>query len=711
MGRAALATANLEETLRRTRALVEAARLISASGHDLDAVLDALTDQAIKLFEADAGSLYLADRDGYLVVRRPSPLAVPGSLFAVRGTRFRPGGHTGQAIAEHRATFAMDYRSDERIDPSVRRQFPDIAANLVVPLFAGDELVGTLHLAWRRPHALTPEDLEVAEALGAHAAVAIRSAHLVERIREDANRTEGAQATTAALSSALTSEQVAEVIIQGAITCIGARSGVVGVLSGDQREIELLQAVGFPEAVVQPWRRFSVDAPVPIADVIRFREPIIIESAAEVSARYPALNEVHVLTGHGALAALPLAIPSGVIGALSLSFAEDRRIDPSEWRWIVSLAQRCAMALDRARLYEEARRSDERYRMVAEAASVAIWEWDATTGEVLWTGGGREVFGYAPTDNTVDLSWWIDRVHPDDRVRIGAIRREAIERNAPGWTYEYRFRRADGSYAPCVAVARVLSRRKGQIERTIGMVMDASRIRQAEEERDRLAEALVRAEERRRVAMDLHDGVIQQLFGASMLLMGLQRRTGMLTEDAREALHTAVAAVESAHSTIRDYMESLRSPVLPRGGLREQLEALAQDVRGALGLVVELHMAPNAEDPLAPTAVTEVLHIAREAAANAVRHGGATTMAIQVKRTAKRLSVVLRDNGKGFATLAVPHASGHGLANMAERARRLGGTLRVASTPGQGAEIRLELPLAGEAAPPANGEVASPIGR
>ncbi len=705
-----MATAGLEETLRRTRALVEAARLISASGHDLDAVLDALTEQAIKLLGADAGSLHLADRDGYLVVRRPNPFAAPESIFAIRGKRFRPRGQTGRAIAERRAAFAVDYRRDERIDPSIRSQFPDVAANLVVPLFAGDDLVGTLHLAWREAYAVTPEDLDVAEALGAHAAVAIRSAHLVELIRGEANRTEGAQAMTAALSGALTSEQVAEIVVQGAVTCIGARSGVVGVLSADRREIELLRPIGYSETATRPWQRFSIDAPLPIADVIRFGEPVILESAAEVSARYPALHDMHTLAGHGALAALPLVIPSGVIGALSLPFAEDRRIDSSEWRWIVALAQRCAMALDRARLYEEARRSDERYRMVAEAASVAIWEWDATTGEVLWTGGGREVFGYAPTSTTSDLAWWADRVHPDDRAHIRSIREEALRRNSPGWTCEYRFRRADGTYAPCLAVTRVVQMRNGHPERTIGMIMDVSRIRQAEEERDRLAEALVRAEERQRVAMDLHDGVIQQLFGASMLLTGLQRRTGALADDTRQALNTAVAAVESAHSTIRDYMESLRSPVLPRGGLREQLEALARDVHGTLGLIVELHLAPHAENPLPPPAVAEVLHIAREAATNAVRHGGATCMTIQVKRTARRLNVALRDNGKGFATRSAVRSSGHGLANMAERARRLGGTLRVASTPGQGAEVRLELPLSVDAPSRQNGKVASAIG-
>jgi signal transduction histidine kinase len=226
------------------------------------------------------------------------------------------------------------------------------------------------------------------------------------------------------------------------------------------------------------------------------------------------------------------------------------------------------------------------------------------------------------------------------------------------------------------------------------MVMDMTRIRQAEDERDRLSEALVRAEERQRMAMDLHDGVIQQLFGASMLLQGLRRRNGALSEEAhQDALQTAVAAVESAHSIVRGYMEALRSPVVPDGSFGSLLEALAQDLRVTMGIRVEVRVSPIVENLLPPQAIGELLQIAREATANAVRHGKASELRMRARRARDQFAFIVQDDGAGFDTTSPGSAQGHGLANMAERARRFGGELHLSSVPGQGTEVRVELPL------------------
>jgi PAS domain S-box-containing protein len=321
-----------------------------------------------------------------------------------------------------------------------------------------------------------------------------------------------------------------------------------------------------------------------------------------------------------------------------------------------------------------------------------MWERDLDTDRVTWSGGGVEVFGYAP-GALPDIKSWQEHVHPDDRERLRAMRRAAIDGGQNRWEYEFRLRRADGSYASCLAVARVLRDETGRPMRMLGMCLDVTRSRLAEEERDRLSEALVRAEERERVAMDLHDGVIQQLFGASMLLQGLRRRAGALSEDASAALRTAVDALDTAHGTVRDYMEALRSPVLPQGRFGSQLEALAQDQRVTLGLRVDLRVDAIAEDTLPSLAGGEVLQIAREAAANAFRHGKATTLNIRVRRSRDHFVLVMQDNGNGFDAKVERPIPGRGLSNMSERARRLGGTLRITSSPGQGAEVRFELPL------------------
>jgi GAF domain-containing protein len=426
-------TANAEQALQRTRGLVEAARLISAGGLDLDAILDALTEQASRLLAANAASLHLANQDGSFVVRRANPLAEADSIFSRVGTRYRPGPYTSDAIGSRHPISTDNYPADDRIRVATKLQFPAVMSTLVVPLVAGDDLVGVLHLNWTEPHEVTPEDLEVAEALGAHAAVAIRTARLLERRREGAIRTAWAQAVTAALSHALTPEEVTAVVVREGTEAMRARAGLVALLTPDRGEIEIVMSAGYPEEAVVPWRRFPVDAPVPLSDTVRTGQPIFIETAAEVIERYPALADTQAITQMGALAALPLAVTGQTIGAFGMSFRDNRAFEPDERDWMVTLAQRCSMALDRARLYEQVRRSDEGYRLVAEAASAAIWERDLTSDVVSWN-GGLGVFGYQPDEVENTTAWWAMRLHPDDRDRVRSSGAAALRRCGAGKT-------------------------------------------------------------------------------------------------------------------------------------------------------------------------------------------------------------------------------------------------------------------------------------
>jgi PAS domain S-box-containing protein len=163
------------------QALLEAARLIAAdAGRELDATLDTLTSQARRLLAADAAALQLATGDGdELEVRRPNQLARPGSPFAAPGTRFRPGSFTREAMARRQPLFTADYRRDPR-HAKHGPEFDAVVAAMVVPLYAGDQLVGTLYLDWLRPVEIGRREIEIADAFGQYAAIAIRTARLLE---------------------------------------------------------------------------------------------------------------------------------------------------------------------------------------------------------------------------------------------------------------------------------------------------------------------------------------------------------------------------------------------------------------------------------------------------------------------------------------------------------------------------------------------------
>src|SRR5205823_13906610 len=113
-------------------------------------------------------------------------------------------------------------------------------------------------------------------------------------------------------------------------------------------------------------RRVDVEAPALLAVAVHDREPVFLASPAEIAARFPTAGPTRPGPASAALAALPLALAGRVIGALVLEFDHPQRFEPDDRRWMIALAQRCAMAIERTRLADDVRRSDERYRLVAE---------------------------------------------------------------------------------------------------------------------------------------------------------------------------------------------------------------------------------------------------------------------------------------------------------------------------------------------------------
>ena len=219
-------------------------------------------------------------------------------------------------------------------------------------------------------------------------------------------------------------------------------------------------------------------------------------------------------------------------------------------------------------------------------------------------------------------------------------------------------------------------------------------------------------EERERIAMDLHDGVIQSLYAVALGLTAHERALQPAAAQTREPLRQARAQINAVIQEIRNYIFDLRPHELAARGLRAGLEGLAEELRINALVRPEVAVDAAADNLLGPDAAANVLQIVREATANVIRHAGASAVQISLERTDGRLVLTVSDNGCGFTPpnvgsegwLAPSAGAGQGLRNMAERARSLGGALDVQSGPGWGTRVRLEVPVAvprGDACTPA----------
>jgi signal transduction histidine kinase len=209
-------------------------------------------------------------------------------------------------------------------------------------------------------------------------------------------------------------------------------------------------------------------------------------------------------------------------------------------------------------------------------------------------------------------------------------------------------------------------------------------------------ERLAVLEERDRIARDLHDLVIQRLFG---LGLGLQGLTGMT---ARPLLTERISGfVEEVDHTIREIRRTIFSLQEPPSGstsLRGQLLGAVHESARLLGFEPDVSLEGPLDTVVPDELRPDLLATLREALTNVVRHARArhVAVAVSVNRTMTRLELTVTDDGRGLPLTddspGVPHHAG-GLANMAARARRHHGDCAVDSIPGAGVSITWFVPL------------------
>ncbi len=128
------------------------------------------------------------------------------------------------------------------------------------------------------------------------------------------------------------------------------------------------------------------------------------------------------------------------------------------------------------------RASEARFEIVARATNDAIWDWDLVTDQVWRSEGCQTLFGYRVDEIIGHISWWNERIHPEDKERVISGIHAVIDRSEAFWSDEYRFRRSDATYSCIIDRAYVVHDHKGKPIRMIGGMMDISDRKRAEEQ-------------------------------------------------------------------------------------------------------------------------------------------------------------------------------------------------------------------------------------
>ncbi|NMO22930.1 PAS domain-containing protein [Pyxidicoccus fallax] len=221
-------------------------------------------------------------------------------------------------------------------------------------------------------------------------------------------------AVSSALSRVLSPEEVARVVVREGAAALEAVAASLVLLSEDGTAFELRAAHGFPEGTLGVWQRFPVDTAVMYRDAVRTGKPVLYADLDAYLRDYPERRGSPTLLGR-AFAALSLTVDGRVLGAFGFIFSHEQDFEPEMLQFMESLGQQCALALERARLYDAERRARAeaerlRDRLATERSLLEAVLDQLPVGVVIAEPGGRLVRG----NSAIETIWGHPYVASED---------------------------------------------------------------------------------------------------------------------------------------------------------------------------------------------------------------------------------------------------------------------------------------------------------
>jgi two-component system sensor histidine kinase DevS len=206
------------------------------------------------------------------------------------------------------------------------------------------------------------------------------------------------------------------------------------------------------------------------------------------------------------------------------------------------------------------------------------------------------------------------------------------------------------------------------------------------------ARRLAVLEERDRIGMDLHDGIIQSIYGVGLALENAYHTVDEDPKTAKTRIQHSIDGLNQAIRDIRTYILDLRPRQLGNDGLMAGLKRLVTEYRANTFSEVALSGPRTDLKEMPHSHSLALFHICQEALANAAKHAAAKKVQVAVWITKDRVLLEVHDDGRGFHIEKMTTTIGHGLSNMQTRARGVGGEVDVTSTDGEGTTILAWVP-------------------
>jgi PAS domain S-box-containing protein len=347
---------------------------------------------------------------------------------------------------------------------------------------------------------------------------------------------------------------------------------------------------------------------------------------------------------------------------------------------------------------------NELYRVVSEVTNDCLWEWDIQAKEVFWIDGGhKRIFGYKIENALIPQSFWESRMHPDDKPRVLKRLHELFTEGSQNtWEDEYRFQRADGSYAYVHDRGHIIYGVDNVASRMVGATQDitarkSAEIRLLESERKLALEFLTRQKEvthavltaqeneRSEIGKELHDN-LNQILGAAKLYIEMAK-TG--EHNTKMCLEKSSRYVLNVIEEIRRISKTLATPDMQLGVV-DSIKILIADLKIIHPIKIDFQENGVGEVGLDERMQLTIFRIVQEQLNNILKHSKATQAIINLTKQQNNIILLISDNGKGCNILDEGE-NGVGNMNIRSRAALYHGKVTIVSKPGKGYALKVEL--------------------
>jgi PAS domain S-box-containing protein len=499
--------AMLGELARRTGIALDNARLFAAEQHmrrraedarDRTRALQALTtklhaavDEAeVTAIMVDAGSAALGAAAGFAwLLASPDTLqlsaAEPGKRVDFESVRTIPLATHLPICDAVKTGRPMMFESLA----AMRAGYPDVEslgsyrAWAVIPFVAGGSAIGGVSFSFAAERRFSEEDRELLVAMMGQASLALERGKLLAAERTARQQAEAARvrerqlhALAAKLSSALTVAQAAAIVCEEVVSTLGVYFAAAALRDGDRIRIVGSSRVHHPAEVART-SNLPLATPLPIAEAVAREEIVWCTGDVDLARRYLPFQEIWRPTGIRAWGAIPFTFEGRTVGSVALSCTEERELTEDERVLLRAIGQLAAQAIERARLYEALRESEQKLRDALTAARAGMWRVDVRTMQSTRDASFAAAFGVRSNEQVpADFG----SCHPEDVP----IAHRAFERSlAEDVPYDpvVRMSRGDGTYVWTRTLGRLLRDATGQPLAMTGVTFDIDEARRTSE--------------------------------------------------------------------------------------------------------------------------------------------------------------------------------------------------------------------------------------